>query len=614
MVLFGSLNTAYTGLAASQVAVDVTGNNIANANTDGYTRQRAVLNSSPSAVGNPGMIGTGVYVSQITRITDTYAYNRYRDSSASLEYANYQESVLKEASSYFPDLDSTGLQKNLSDYFAAWQSFSSNPSSASDKTVLAQSTLTLSTRLQETRAQVSDLQKSIDNQLQSMVDEVNQIGQKIADINKQIYTIESNGVDNANGLRDQRDSLELSLGKLLGVTVSKRDIVTNTALGSTDVNTEDYVALVGGRNIIDGATFHPLVMDKTASASGFSAVYYQSQDYTLYDVSNEISGGKIGAILDLRGKNIGSDGIPTDGKLQKYIDYLDTLAAGIIENSNNIYASSAHQSMVSNQTSAVVTDNISLSGLPVSKGSFDLVAYDKSGKEVARRTINVDPNTDTYQSVINKITAQGDDNKDNIGTNDVDDYFNNTTTGVSGIGMSSGYFQIGVIEPYKSQGVTFSIVDNGTNFSGALGLGRFFDGNNASNITLNKELADNNEKINAFEAPVNGNNSVANKMLQLQYDKVQMRNRNGDTSSSTIGEYYRWTVNVVATETSTATQNVSTATALNTSVQETYNSITKVSTDEELTNLIRYQSGYSANAKVISTLDKMLDTLLGIKS
>jgi flagellar hook-associated protein 1 FlgK len=122
-------------------------------------------------------------------------------------------------------------------------------------------------------------------------------------------------------------------------------------------------------------------------------------------------------------------------------------------------------------------------------------------------------------------------------------------------------------------------------------------------------------KIAGNKPPVDGDNQLANQMLQLQYDKVDFYGDDKENvySHETLGSFFRGSVTELSAVTASIHANNDTSDALLTAVTNEYDSITKVDIDEELTNLIKYQTGYSAAAKVITTVDQMIQTLLGIK-
>ena len=262
MSLFSSLDTGYTGLNASQLQMGTVSQNIANANTEGYTRERLITRAQEPFHTIPGDIGRGVKFVSVTRIHNEFVFSRLRESSSKLEYNNFSKQTLEEVAKAFPDTDGVGLQNDMKNYFDAWNSLASNPTSSASKIDLAQNTQTFLNNLKDTRKRVRSTQDALNTQLKVSIDEVNSIGKKIADLNAKIGNIESIKNNHANDLRDERDKLELSLAKLLDFSVFKGDMKSDISVDRdlTDGGKEYYLN-ISGESFIDGATFHPLVLD-----------------------------------------------------------------------------------------------------------------------------------------------------------------------------------------------------------------------------------------------------------------------------------------------------------------------------------------------------------------
>ncbi|MCF6173073.1 MAG: flagellar hook-associated protein FlgK, partial [Campylobacteraceae bacterium] len=127
------------------------------------------------------------------------------------------------------------------------------------------------------------------------------------------------------------------------------------------------------------------------------------------------------------------------------------------------------------------------------------------------------------------------------------------------------------------------------------------------------EIKDDPSKMQGYKAPIDGNNDVANDMIQLQYEKVDFFNKDNSTVNDSLDGFYRFITANIATDGEKAGRQKDTSTALFNTVNSEFQSISGVNTDEELTNLMKFQTAYGANAKVITTIDQMLNTLLGIK-
>lgn len=622
MSLFSTLNTGNSGLKASETAISVTGHNIANADSESYTRQRIVSQASTPLETTPGAIGTGVTITSIVRIHDEFVYNRYKDSSSSLAYDSYLKQSLEEVAGYFPDLDGVGIEQDLQNYFASWNDFASNSDDGSQKISLIQNAQTVASNLQNTRESIRALQNSINGQLKTNIDEINSIGQQIVDINKSIARIEALDSNRANDLRDQRDELELTLANMIDVTVFKGDLTSqNTIDANLTDQGRDYHMNIAGHSFVDGITFHPIVIDNSDNASNYYSIYSESQDGSRIEITEKITGGKVGAMLDLRGRKIDASqmqGYPSDGVLQGYVDDLDTFATTLIEQTNNIYASSAQREMSSKYNEDLLPSNTLVNySNNINTGSFDVILYDKQGNEVARKLININSTTsmsdDTFtDSIVTQFNTNSDDNNDNNGTNDVDDYFQ-AFYSYDGE-TNQGHFSLQAKSEHSSDGYTIAISDNGTNFPGVIGISEFFSGNDASDISVASKYIDNPDIVNGFSAPIDGNNDVANAMVQLQYDTVNFNRQNGSSVSESLEGFYRFVTNMVASDGESANSSYDTNNALYNTIYSEYQSISGVNVDEELSNLMKYQASYGANAKVITTIDQMLDTLLGIKS
>ena len=615
MSLFSTLNTGVSGLSASEIAISTTGHNIANANNEHYTRQRVQTMSRTALDYSTFSVGMGTSVNSIIRIHDEFVYTRLKDSANGIAYSGYTKQSLEEIAQYFPDLKDVGLQMDLTNYNNAWNDFASNPDEGAQKINLIQSAQTLTTNLQDSRLQARALQDSINDQLKTNIDQLNSLGEQIAQINKQIGNIESVEPNQANDLRDQRDKLELTMAELINFDVFKGVMQSNDYFSDANLTDQgkDYHLNIAGFSFVDGITFHPIVIDNSKNQSSYYSLYHEQQDGRRVNMTSRVTGGEIGAMLDLRGRNIDiatNGGYPSDGTLQKYIDTLDTFAKTVIVSTNNIYARSAQENMQSKNLSDLPS-TMSLVNFDTSmqQGTFDVIVYDAQGNEVARKAIEINGIT-SMDDIVTQFNADTDDNGDNNAINDVDDYFtanymydNSTNVGTMDFSANPQY-----------NGYTIAIKDNGTNFAGVMGMSRFFDGDSAQNITVDLALRDDPDTLQGFSAPVSGNNTMANDMVQLQYETLTFYHKNGTESTETIEGYYRYFTAVIATDAESIGRVNETNQALYNTIYSEFQSISGVNMDEELANLMKFQTAYGANAKVLTTIDQMLDTLLGIKS
>lgn len=605
--LLSSLNTPYTGLTGHQVMVDTVSNNIANANNEFYSRQ--VVRSSaqtPLQTSSNYVIGQGLNIISVERVHDEYTFSRYK--KASMEKTYYEKSFegLKEASSYYPEVDGVGIYNDLQNYFNAWKDLSTKSGDSAQKIALAEQASTLANNISSTRDRLVNLQQSLNNELKVAVDEVNRLGEQIAQLNKKIAEYEYQELNQkANDLRDLRDQYEFEINNLIGCDVFKQGVMGSACVDENIADFDDgYTLTIGGKAIVDGTSFHPLTLDNSQNPSGIYTIKYLRSDHKEYNLTNAINEGKVGAILDLIRTEDVLDCNGTLGKLQVYINDLDTFANGLIEATNNIYAQSSQLSAKSDTLNINSQDALVTSDYNINSGSFKVVMYNKQGQEIGSRSVNID-NLTSMQDVLDQLNANIDDNGNMNASDDFDDRF------VATFNNDSKTFTITSKNP--SEEIYISIQDDGTNFAGALGINRFFAGNSADNIELAEPYKSDATLIRAYREPVDGNFEVANLMQQLQYDKITFTSQDGTQQSETISGYFRYIAGKVSSQTESTQITLETKEAVYISIKQEYKAISEVSVDDELINLIKYQSGYSANAKMVSTIDEMLNTLLGIK-
>lgn len=608
MGIFSTLHTGVTGLKASEVQIATTSNNISNANSTFYTRQRVVQTTNGFYTTGGVQVGTGTSVDSIIRLHDEYSYYKLKNASTQLEYTKYLGDTLKEVSQRFPDLQSTGILKDLENYNKAWNDFASNPNENATKVALVKATQTLTESLNNTFSTLGKMQQKVNDDIKSTVDEINRIGEEIATINKQIYGQEALITEHANELRDRRDELELTLSKLVDSVASKNPIDQNSRFDQTITDPgHQYNLSIEGFTIVDGINFHPLKLDYDDKNKSYS-IYYETADEKIRDLTGKIKGGQLGAQLDLRGRDYNKlEGKYENGILQGYMDSLDTFAKTLINETNNLYASSAKNSMTSDYINGLQS-NIPLMNYDrtIQPGSFDIVIYDEKGDKKATKTITIDVNT-TMEDLVRQINFNSDDNGNNNNQDDVDDFINASFS--YDPKSNSGLFQINAKSGFK-----VAIEDKGTNFAGAFSIGGFFSGNNAGNISVKDSILSDPSTLRASLSGVDSGNDMANKIIQLQYDKVNFYNDDGTIDKLTLEEYYRKFTGKIASDGENNEVILASNTTLYNSVYTEYQSKSGVNTNEELAALIQYQSSYGAAAKIVSTVDQMLDTLLGLKS
>ena len=278
------LTTAVSGLEAFQQALAVTGNNISNASTPGYTRQQ--INLSPSFAQNlgSGYVGSGVNVDGVSRILDQFANAQLQTANQAVSQQDAYVSVAQQIDSVLGN-SSNGIASALTAFFNSVQTLSTNPSSATlRQSVLAQAQ-SLAQSITQTGNTLTTIRKSISGQVTSTVSQVNSLASNIAALNSQIAQTAGQGPNQSpNSLLDQRDQLVSQLGKLVGVR-------TNTeANGAIDV----YVA--SGQALVVGSQTTALSTQTNPYDASQLDIYYGT-GAAAQNISGQITGGSLAGYL-----------------------------------------------------------------------------------------------------------------------------------------------------------------------------------------------------------------------------------------------------------------------------------------------------------------------------
>lgn len=238
MSTFGSiLSIARTAIAAHQTAVQTVSNNIANAETEGYSRQRAELQPRYPQKFGYGWVGTGVDVNNVVRLRDSLLDANFRRESASAEGFGVRRDALSQIEGILGEPNDAALSGALDAFWSSWSDLSNNPGSPSNQAVVRQRGVEVASTLNRFATRLNDLELSTRGRLSQSVDEINRLASQLADLNGQITAAEVTGIQ-APDLRDSRDRIADQLTKLGG----SRVIVQNNGT---------YAFLIGGATIVD---------------------------------------------------------------------------------------------------------------------------------------------------------------------------------------------------------------------------------------------------------------------------------------------------------------------------------------------------------------------------
>jgi len=326
MSTFFGLDIARKALAVSQKALDVTGHNISNANTPGYTRQRLIVasveptgGSSRFAVSERGATGQGVVPVTVDQIRSPFLDRQfYRENSRVGDLATRAEH-LTYVERLFDELSDTGLSQSFDQFSASLQEASKNPVNKEFRTNLLQNALKLTETFHHYTAQLRDKTADLDHSLRIQAGQVNDLAQGIADCNSQIARYELSG-QKANDLRDKRNALIDQLSGLIDITTRENES------GVLQIHTGDRL-LVDHAQANRLAAIPDLTDPVTGTANALHRLAWASDNSSL-----QPAGGSLKALIDLRdGDTTEQLGIPA------IHHQLDRLAGALATTFNQVH-------------------------------------------------------------------------------------------------------------------------------------------------------------------------------------------------------------------------------------------------------------------------------------
>ncbi|GAA4593735.1 flagellar hook-associated protein 1 FlgK [Actinoplanes octamycinicus] len=240
---FSGLNTALTSLYAQRRGLDITGQNIANASTEGYTRQRVVMqaqnaNLTPGIYATTTAVGAGVTVSTVERLRNTALDHRSYTEHANSAYLNEKAGAYALIEDVFAEPSDTALQARLQDMWDGWNAVATNPDKAAPKSALLEQATTVAATLNDASKALNNQFESVRAGLDTYVGDVNKSAEAVAKLNKEIVVAKAAGLQ-ANELMDQRSQEILKLSQMVGATATDLpDGATNVFIGSAPLVSE----------------------------------------------------------------------------------------------------------------------------------------------------------------------------------------------------------------------------------------------------------------------------------------------------------------------------------------------------------------------------------------
>ncbi|MDL2316005.1 flagellar hook-associated protein FlgK [Desulfovibrio sp. OttesenSCG-928-A18] len=734
------LSMGVGALFASQANIQVTGNNISNVNTPGYSRQAVILNERYSINYRPGQVGQGVDAQEIIRYFDAYVESNYLNKLGSSQRYEALYSQLRYVEGVFNEANVSGINDSLSALFAAWNKLAQTPDQQAAREALLAAAGNLATGLRSADQTLQVLEDQLNSMIRQEVDSANQLIKEIAALNKEIAANYQAGRNNPNSLMDERDYKVRQLGAIIDVSVVDKgpgqytvNMKNGTTLVQNEVpfsleyrgasvennlsNTSPYKAsnpdgsqktahfrgedhleytLEMVTDYLDESTSPPTQVSGATSIGGtppakfkvsvdggrtwlsnddgsvklFNAqeesdsvrvgsldVWFDAGDVNagdrfvispksdIYwisptsgpmnistqkygdgsDNSLRITGGTLGGFLEFRDYHLG-----------EYRDRLDAFSKSLIWEVNRIHSQGAG---LTPMTDIMGTYSVGRTDKPMDSPE---ALFTWSDRLQSGNMSFVVYNPDTGAALtdypgINVFSKLPNGNFDPSlhSLEDVRDAFNGPLTNDNGVAVDldgnpvapgneiylfkaeivDGKLHISSSDPDK---YCFAFTDDSTGLGAVLGLNTFFTGDSAGNFGINESITGDLNRINA--GAVNGagemnpgDNIIASDMFALASKKVSISTTWNKATEQTLASYYATLVTKVGADTSSVKFTASTETAIALELYNRQEEISGVNLDEEMSNLIKFQASYKAAAKLITTADEMLQTLLSLK-
>ena len=628
--MISTLSVSQSGLNAAKTAVENVSNNIANENTPGY-KKRVVQVSELSQMDSQ-FAGRGVGVDGVYRITSQYMYDKLISENSKVSYYDKLSTMLGNVESIFKETIDSGFTADLNRYYQSVENLRANPSSQVYKTALQNQGQILVGSLQNLYSGVEKQQANEKKELYANVDGVNSILKEIGSINEKIQKYGEN-----NDLLDKRDELELELSTYVDVSVSRESgyyelkIGGETAISSsTNVRTidvkEEETLQKDKYTVIDynvPATVPPIVYDalKNNNDATFSPKTYNNGDIVTYKLNNEFEVSvKIGDSIDFDENPLTiSEPITFSNLTRALVHKINTNPnmKDLVTAYNGDYSIDANGNKVTkNSQDNFLRIESNAGGIAnefdgrISIQNFDnLVTPVSEAREsiYKNESQSTDSESRVYISIYDKevsaksgvIKAQVENLSSDSPNNKFQVYFDKLDAFAQTLGdITDKYIKTGTDTYIYGEAAS----DESLGVINSVGL---FSGSSIKTLKFNDSLVNEltQEKLD-YLATMQWNND-------LSYDgKAQTGT---STAKASLSEFFRDLRVTVSADKESVNFLKDTQAGVKMSIKSSYDQLTKVDKDNEMLDLMKFQAAYTANAKIITAIDEMLQTLLGLK-
>ncbi len=559
--LNSSLNMGQRALSINQRAMQTVGHNIANQETEGFSRQQV---RSGTSAPDPTGLGGGADAQPTSRVYDKFVQRKILQENPRSEMFKSRGEFLQKIEIIFSETEGNGLHKALNEFWNSWSQLSNQPESEPARMRVKEQSDVLASRFRGMHSQLSGLRKEINGRLVATVNKVNELGQKVAELNRQIFSYEGRQRV-ANDMRDARNQAIEELSALVDVNSFE------------DPNGRTTVIIGRDWTLVEGINRYQLDGKMKGGELGMLNIDGVSTNDNRRDLTRTFREGEMAEMLRMR-----------DDTIVEYQKNLDEIAFSLAGKVNKIHASGTGINSATEMMKSTFGLNSAALNQPLpflKDGIFQLHLVDPHNEILETYEIEVQAGKDTLPDIVKRLNQTVND----------PGLLQASIEGDGSLLLQSG-------TDYK-----FIFGEDQSSLAQVLGLNSFFDTlKGAEDIQLSGHILENTNNISTGKDLIPGDNRIALEIAKLQ-TRPTMRDE-----TMTFDEYY----NGVLTGMGLKIQRNNTEQAQQESMvkqfKEIRSSISSVNMDEELADMMQYQKAYEASARFINTIDKMMETVINM--
>lgn len=611
---FAGIEMGKKSLVTHQAAMNVAGHNVANAETEGYSRQQVTLEVfDPLYIPGltreltPGQVGQGVQVQKILRARDMLLEDRILGEKNGLSYWDTLSRWIYQVELVHNEPTDRSIMHVLDKFWSAWQELADNPDEIGPREAVREHGWALSRHLNHTYQALKAIRDNIEQAVRGRVKEINDLGAQIAELNARILRSESAG-DNPNDLWDRRDLLVERLSELANIHIGRSD-------------RDEFMVFIGGKHLVQGQHAERLTLLRNPGNEGYADVLWEVDGSPL-----QVESGELRALLDSR-----------DVELKGQIDALDSFAANLMDLVNSAHRDGFGLNLrtginffeqrtlgvnpqgdhdfnrdglvdgtalfrIRGATTLRKEDAVGIAGvITLNDGITVSYAAADTAADIITRVNNAGADVSLYLDDQQRLVARSDGPSQAISHLEDSGGF---LTGYTGILEASGpegafdrgqpgmagrvagdYLPTPYLHPSSWIGLDPRVAGEVESIAAAAGVDT--DGDGAPDLSMGA-----------------GNSDNALRIAGSRFQQVMMG------GSQTIDEFYQALITDTGLRGETAQSEKENRTLLVENLENLRKSISGVNIDEELVSLVKFQHGYQAAARFVSMMDEMLDLLI----